>query len=129
MNSNTTYKTLNILIAFVWIINGLLCKVLNLVPRHQEIIERVLGNNDLRTITILIGVSEIIMAIWILSNYKSKINAIAQIVIVGTMNVIELVLAPDLLLWGNVNFLYALIFLIIVYYTNFKIKKKHVIVS
>tara|TARA_R110002050_G_scaffold300769_1_gene472409 strand:+ start:40560 stop:40778 length:219 start_codon:yes stop_codon:yes gene_type:complete len=66
---------------------------------------------------------------WILSNYKSKLNALTQIVIVATMNLIEFLLAQDLLLWGKFNSLFALIFIILVYYTNFKIKKKHVIIS
>ena len=129
MSSNKTYKTLNILIALVWLANGLFCKVLNLVPRHQEIVERITNSNYSRTLTILIGVSEIIMAIWILSNYKSKLNTIIQIVIVATMNVLEFMLAPDLLLWKKYNALFALLFIILVYYTNFKRKKQHAIVS
>lgn len=122
-------KTLSYLIASVWIINGFFCKALNLVPRHQEIVERILDSNHSRMITIVIGISEILMAIWILSNYKSKLNAIAQIVIVAIMNIMELVLASDLLLWGKFNSLFALLFIILVFYTNFKLKKRHVIIS
>jgi hypothetical protein len=43
------------------------------------------------------------MAIWILTNFKSKFNAIAQITVVATMNVLEFILAPNLLLWGRVK--------------------------
>jgi hypothetical protein len=38
----TTYKLLNYLIAAVWLVNGLFCKVLGLVPRHQEIVATIL---------------------------------------------------------------------------------------
>ena len=126
---NKTYKTLTYLIAFVWLANGLLCKVLNLVPRHQQIVERILDREYSRTITIAIGLSEIIMAIWILSKYKSKLNAIVQMAIIATMNVLEFLLAPDLLLWGTYNSLFAFLFILLVYFTNFKLKKNDAILS
>ena len=122
-------KILNLFIAIVWFANGLFCKILNLVPRHQEIVESILETNHSRTITIIIGLSEIIMAIWVISNYKSKFNAISQIIIVATMNIIEFTLAPNLLLWGKLNALFAFLFILLVYYTNFKLHKKHVIIS
>jgi hypothetical protein len=34
---------LTIAISLVWLINGLFCKVLNMVPRHQEIVARIIG--------------------------------------------------------------------------------------
>jgi hypothetical protein len=129
MKTNKTYKTLTYLIAFVWLANGLLCKVLNLVPRHQQIVERILDREYSRTITIAIGLSEIIMAIWILSKYKSKLNAIVQMAIIATMNVLEFLLAPDLLLWGTYNSLFAFLFILLVYFTNFKLKKNDAILS
>ena len=81
------HKLLNYVIAGVWLINGLFCKVLNLVPRHQEIVARILGNEHARLLTILIGVAEIIMAIWILSGIKTRLNAIAQILVIAAMNI------------------------------------------
>jgi len=111
------------LIAAVWLINGLICKVLNLVPRHQLIVARILGETYARPLTILIGLSEIAMAIWIISGYKSRLNAISQIIVVFTMNMIEFFLAPDLLLWGRFNSLFALIFISVVYYHEFNPKK------
>lgn len=121
-----TYKALTIIIASVWMANGLFCKVLNLVPRHEEIVARILGDSYSRTFTIIIGISEIIMAIWILIGFKSKLNAILQITIVAIMNTMEFILVPDLLLWGKLNSLYALLFIALVYYTNFKHQKSYV---
>lgn len=129
MNQDKKHKIITFLIALVWIINGLFCKVLNLVPRHQEIVDRILASNNSRVITILIGASEVIMAIWILCNYKSKLSAMIQMLIVATMNVIELIVAKDLLLWGKFNTLFVLLFIILVFYTNFKIKKIHGVIS
>lgn len=124
MTQIKTNQILTYFIATVWLINGLFCKVLNLVPRHEEIVGRVLGNLHSQILTILIGVSEIIMAIWILIGFKSKFNAIAQIIIVATMNILEFTLVPDLLLWGKLNILFAFLFITIVFFNEFYLKQK-----
>nr|HNH61125.1 DoxX-like family protein [Cyclobacteriaceae bacterium] len=98
---------LKMLISLVWLINGLFCKVLNFVPRHQLIVTRILGDDFSNLITLAIGFLEILMFVWILSGIKSRLCAILQIIIVLTMNVIEFILAPDLLLFGRVNLLIA----------------------
>ena len=118
------YKTLNYLIATVWLVNGLLCKILDLVPRHQLIVSRILGNEHAFLLTKVIGISEIFMAIWIISNIKSRINAVTQIIVIGTMNVIEFILVPDLLLWGKANLVFAIMFILLIYYNEFVLIKK-----
>jgi len=117
-------KILNYLIATIWIANGLFCKVLNLVPRHEEIVARILGNDYSRPLTIFIGLAEIIMAIWILTRFKSKLNTIVQMVVVATMNIIEFIAVPDLLLWGKLNIIFALLFIGLIYYNEFVLNKK-----
>ena len=119
---NLTHLILNYLFALVWLINGLYCKVLNQVPRHQEIVANILGNEYAQEFTIAIGYSEIIMAIWILSNWKPKLNAAVQIGVVGIMNILEFILVPELLLWGPYNSLFALLFMGVVYYHAFQLK-------
>ncbi|ARN77101.1 hypothetical protein BST97_03305 [Nonlabens spongiae] len=114
---------LNILIALVWFVNGLICKILNVVPRHEMIVSELLGNEHSRILTILIGISELIMVGWILSRYRSKWNAISQIVVVMTMNIIEFTIVPELLLWGRWNIVFALIFSGLVYYNEFILNK------
>ena len=98
----STNKLLNYLIATVWIINGLFCKVLNLVPRHQEIVARILGIGNAGLITKAIGLSEIAMAVWILSGFRTRLNTIIQILVIAIMNILEFILAPDLLLWADI---------------------------
>ena len=121
-------KTLSIIIticiALVWFANGLLCKLLNLVPRHQEIVERILGEIYALPITKTIGVLEIGMGIWVLSGIRSRFSAIFQLVIIATMNSLEFALAPDLLLFGKMNIVYAFLFMIIIYLNEFHIKTK-----
>ncbi len=111
-------------IATVWLINGLFCKVLNLVPRHQEIVSRILGEDYSRIATVLIGASEIIMFFWIISGFKSKLNAVVQIFVIAIMNTLEFILVPDLLLWGHYNSLFAFIFILLIYFNEFKLKLK-----
>jgi hypothetical protein len=45
-------------------------------------------------------------------------------VIVGTMNVIEFTLAPDLLLFGRMNIVFAAIFIVLIYVNEFFFGKK-----
>jgi DoxX-like family len=122
-NKKIIHKTLIYLIATVWIVNGLFCKLLNLVPRHQQIAARILGNEYAGIFTKVIGISEVLMAIWILSSIKPRLCSTAQIIIVATMNVIEFFLAPDLLLFGKVNSIIAVFFILAVYFTEFRLNK------
>ena len=126
MTKRRKHQILTSLIATVWLINGLVCKVLNLVPRHQDIVAMILGDDHARLITTLIGISETGMAIWILSGTWTRLNALTQIVVIGTMNILELFLVPDLLLWGNANALFAFLLLLVIYYNEFHINQKSV---
>jgi hypothetical protein len=120
------YRILNYVIAFIWMVNGLLCKVLNIVPRHELIVSKILGSEYARPLTVLIGLSEIIMAIWVLSRFKTKLNAITQIVIIATMNTLEFILVPQLLLWGKFNSMFAGVLIFTVYYNEFVLSKKSI---
>lgn len=118
------HPIITILIASVWLINGLFCKVLHLVPRHQAIVARILGDKYAHPLTIGIGILEICMAVWVMTGYKSTFNAVLQISIVAAMNILEFMLAPDLLLWGRLNSCFALLFIGIVYYNEFVLRGK-----
>lgn len=111
-------------IATIWIVNGLFCKVLNLVPRHQQIVSRILETERSRLLTITIGISEIFMAIWILSGIKSRLNAIAQIIVIATMNTLEFIFVPDLLLWGKANSIFAFLLIVVVFFNEYYLNKK-----
>jgi hypothetical protein len=118
------HRFLDYLIAGVWIANGLFCKVLNLVPRHQEIVARIIGNIHAGTLTRAIGFSEIAMALWIVSGIRTKLNAITQVVVIATMNSLEFFLAPDLLLWGRLNAVFAFLFILLILFNEFYLGKR-----
>jgi hypothetical protein len=107
------------LIASVWLVNGLFCKVLDLVPRHRAIVARILGERHAQGLTITIGCLETAMAAWIVSGVEPEVNAWTQIVPVLCMNIVEFLLAPDLLLWGRWNAFFALLFVLLIYYHAF----------
>lgn len=118
------HRILTILIAVVWLINGLVCKLFNLVPRHQEIVARILGEEYARPLTFTIGILEVCMAVWIVTGYKFRLNAVLQIIVVAMMNILEFIIAPDLLLWGKFNSLFAFLFILVVYLNAFVLKEK-----
>lgn len=90
-------------IAAVWLISGLAAKVLGLVPRHEQIVGRILGSGGARGITLTIGLAEVGISVWILSGAYRRFNAVLQIALVLAMNLLEIALAPDLLLFGRWN--------------------------
>ncbi len=126
MTTRAKHQTLIILIALVWLANGLFAKVLGWAPRHQTIVQ-IITNTDgpsAALFTTGIGLLEILMSFWVISKYLSKTNAIVQIIVVATMNILEFILAPDVLLWGRMNSLFALLFIVAVYYNEFVLRKE-----
>lgn len=69
-------KILRTGIAPVWLINGFFCKLLNLVPRHQQIVARILGDEYAVFFTKCIGGLEIFVAVWVLSNIYNQCSAV-----------------------------------------------------
>ncbi len=90
--------TLRIATALVWILFGLVFKVLHVVPRHEAIVATILGSAVAGPVTLLIGVMETVMGIWILSAWRPRTCAAAQTIAIVSMNTLELTLARDQLL-------------------------------
>lgn len=124
MSRKSIHASLVFLIGLVWLVNGLFCKVLGWVPRHEQIVGAVLGDQYAGQITVVIGLSEVLLALWVWSRFRSRLCALLQMGLVATMNVLEFFLSPDLLLWGHLNALYAVGFIVIVGLTEWKLKGK-----
>lgn len=112
------------LIGLVWLVNGLFCKVLGWVPRHEQIVGEILGESYAGQITVAIGLGEVFLALWVWSGIYSRCSAVLQITLVATMNVLEFILSPDLLLWGHYNALYATLFIAVVAVTEWGLKQR-----
>lgn len=115
-------QLLNIGIAAVWGINGLVCKVLHVVPRHEAIVARILGPAHSGIITTIIGALELLMAAWILSRIKPRLNTIVQVAVIACMNTIEFLKAPDLLLFGRMNAVWAALLISIILINEYVIR-------
>ena len=124
MIRNKIYRVLHFLIASIWLINGLFCKIFDLVPRHRQIVGSIIGEEHAQYFTVMIGASEILMAGWIISGFMPRLNAIIQITVIMIMNVLEFFLVPDLLLWGKLNLVFAFLLALIIYYNEFSIKQR-----
>jgi len=127
MKDERLHSILTYCIAAVWLINGFLWKVLNLIPRHEQIVSRILQTDHTRFFTLLIGFAEIIMGCWILSQWRSRLCTILQIVTVASMNLLEFFITPDLLLWGRANSIVALVFIALLYFHEFVLGEKQLV--
>jgi len=102
-----------VLIGSVWIFHGFYSKLLRGIPRHRAIIARVLGEQHADRATTLIGVSEILLGVWVFSGWHRIPCAAVQTLALVSMNALEIALAADLLVSAigmvalNVGFLTA----------------------
>lgn len=126
MHAQNLYRFFRFLFAIIWLVNGLICKVFGLVPRHEVIVSNILGSTYAGLLTMLIGFAEIAMAIWIWIGFLPRFNAWAQIIIIMTMNIMEWMLVPDLLLWGRFNLVFSVLLCATIYYVEFKLKSKSI---
>lgn len=116
-----------LLLSSLWMWNGLVCKVIGIVPRHELIVARILGDGIARPMTILIGLLEVGLSLWILSGKWSRVCAILQMIAIATMNVLEFVLVPDLLLWGRLNVVFAFMLVALIYVHEFRMRPSHAV--
>lgn len=114
-----TRSALRYVLAAIWLVNGLWCKVLGQVPRHEEIVGSILGRAIASPLTMAIGIAEVAMAGWIVSGWRYRMCAAAQIAVILLMNLIEFALVPHLLLWGRLNIIFALLLCVSIYLNAF----------
>jgi DoxX-like protein len=96
LQSHLTWIRLGI--ALVWLVFGLLFKALGAVPRHGQIVARVVGNARAGLVLWLVALAEIGLGVWMLTGRSLAVCMGAQTVLIITMNTLELRHARDLLL-------------------------------
>jgi DoxX-like family len=85
-------------IALVWILFGFFFKVLDVVPRHRRIVARVVGEEWAGAVTLLVGVGETGLGLWMVYGRYLSICVSLQTLALASMNTLELRYARDLLL-------------------------------
>ena len=96
--SRNFHFILTLLIGSVWVFHGLFSKLADGIPRHRQIVERILGETYASPATTAIGVMEILLGLWALSRYQRKACALVQTLAIVAMNFLEILLARDLLI-------------------------------
>lgn len=107
----TAITALRIATAALWLLFGVVFKLLGLLPRHRAIVAAVVGEAAATPVTRLVGAAEALMGLWILSGLRPRTCALVQTLAIATMNAIELsvarelLLAPALMVCANAAFL------------------------
>ena len=93
-----TVRLSGTVIGGVWIFHGLYSKLLNGIPRHREIVARVVGEEFATPVTKLVGAGEIMLGFWTWSGRARKACATTQTAALVSMNTLEIARADDLLI-------------------------------
>lgn len=92
-------KLIRLAIALVWFYQGLWCKVLGGVPRHEAVIAAVpfIGSAAGHSTLIALGLLECGIGLWVLSGRWMRQAAIVQTVLLAAMNAGGLIWAVGLI--------------------------------
>lgn len=102
-------------IASVWLFNGF-GKLFDMLPRHRMIAARIVGDDAATFVRLLFGAIEVVITVWVVSNFKPKACALAQTLILVLMNTFEFLRAPDLLVLGYAHFGMSALFITVVWF-------------
>ncbi len=116
LNSRNFHRFLTILIGSVWVFHGLYSKISDGIPRHRQIVERILGEGLADFATLFIGVSEVLLGLWVFTCLWRKACALVQTLALVSMNFLEILLAKDLLISAPGMVALNLAFLSLVWY-------------
>ena len=92
------HKLLTVFIGCVWVFHGLFSKLAGGIPRHRQIVGRILGEGVADRATLVIGILEISLGLWIFSGIQRRTCAWVQTLALISMNFLEILLAKDLLI-------------------------------
>jgi hypothetical protein len=85
-------------IGSVWIFHGLYSKILNGIPRHRLIVGKILGTERAGIATKTIGLLELLLGVWVITNWQPVGCASVQTAALIAMNSLEIILARELLI-------------------------------
>ena len=98
MTSKRALLRSGIFVGAVWVFHGFYSKLLGAIPRHREIVARVVGEKLATPVTKLVGAGEVLLGLWTWSGRARKACATTQTAALATMNALEVARAKDLLI-------------------------------
>ena len=96
LRSHLTWLRLGL--ALVWFLFGLIFKALDALPRHRQIVVRVVGSARASAVLWAVALAEIGLGSWLLVGRALPLCLTLQTLLIASMNVCELRYARDLLL-------------------------------
>jgi uncharacterized membrane protein YphA (DoxX/SURF4 family) len=86
-------------VAAVWLYEGLWCKILGRAPLQAKVVEVVpmVGQQRARLFLKVLGVVEMLLAVWVISGITPGLCAIVQTVLLVSLNVNGLLWARDII--------------------------------
>ncbi len=101
VNRQAAGRQIAALVASVWLYHGLVNKLLHGEPRHLAIVQAVpgLAGTAGEVVLAMVGVAEVLVAVWVLSGVLPRACAAAQTLFLLPMNALELSFAREHLLW------------------------------
>ncbi len=103
-------------IGSVWIFHGLYSKILNGIPRHRLIVGKILGTERAGIATKTIGLLELLLGVWVITNWQPVWCASVQTAALIVMNSLEIILACELLISSVGMVVLNLLFLSLVWW-------------
>lgn len=93
------YWLIRIAVAGVWLYEGLWCKLLRGEPRELEVVKAVPRYGPRYGVPFLmtLGVVEVMLGTWVLSGWQPFLCALAQTVLLVTLNINGLIWSRDLI--------------------------------
>ncbi|HZI48830.1 MAG TPA: DoxX-like family protein [Pyrinomonadaceae bacterium] len=125
MRKSPLVTILTLLTASIWLLFGFVFKILGLVPRHRLIVAAVLGDAFAGPATIVIGIGETAIALWILSGFYPRLCAAVQTAAIVAMNTLEITLAKHLLLAPILMVCANTVLLIAAWYRGLRLSQMH----
>ena len=116
LQSDTVQIASQFVIGCVWVFHGLYSKILNGIPRHRLIVERVLGPTYAAAATKGIGLLEVLLGIWAFTGWQRTGCAAVQTLALVAMNTLEILRARALLISAPGMVLLNLAFLSLVWH-------------
>ena len=118
--SATAITLLRIAVAAVWLVFGVVFKLLGFAPRHRLIVASIVGEAAAGPVTLAVGAAETLLGLWVLSGIRPRTCAAVQTLAIAAMNTLELRSARGLLV-APVGMVCAnVVFLAVVWYCALK---------
>lgn len=96
--SETCHILAQITIGSVWVFHGLYSKILNGIPRHRQIVGKILGTAIAPMATRIIGLLEVLLGVWVFTGWQPIGCAAVQTAAILAMNTLEIIFAREFLI-------------------------------